>query len=214
MDHMFSVESVIRHTVDPRRTEKKTTQYDEMNTLSDDTTQEFHLKVIEYLMKMGIPFDDESYFDVLVDEIGYNMGRLLMNDARRSMRKLTDKTKRRSELVDSDTSYDLERLAEAITQGPDGLPTTTKQFDTFAELGLAMDTNADRTHDLSDEAAKLFDMFYNGTTPQRRAILLMIEAARYIEQGVALPRNLTQKLKRVRQQVEEYGWKLDTAKLR
>lgn len=211
---LFSLQAVIKHTVDSRRTQPKTTAYDECKTTSDDTTQEFHLKVLQYLLKMNISFDDETYFDVLENEVGYDMSRLLMNDARRSLRVLNDQTTRRAELVDSETSYDLERLSEAITDGPDGMPTTTKQFDTFAELGYAIDSEADKTHDLSDAASELFRLFTEGTTAQRRAILLMLEAARYVEQGVALPRTLTQKLKRVRKQVAADGWKLDPTKLR
>lgn len=209
-------------------------QYDNTTATSEDVLQEYCRIVVEALIEYDIPHDRDScrvdehgrrrwkFFEDLPDYLdaiacaskkaknGDDLSFLFMQDAMKVVKKSLDKTRGRKERQGELSSWDLEVLEKLILD-VDHLygASTSRQFDTFAEIEGALESNMDEQYDLSDAAQMVLDMFRNGTTHQRRAISLMLQVAGHRERGEKIPPALSNKIARVRPQVEEFGWVLD-----
>jgi len=227
--------SVLKYPTSEARSLPKDVKTNNQSYFDDDVNQQFHLRLLEFVTRHGVEIESERYvehaFDYVADALlaqheatgetdddepltaeGKCWG--MMRDAQRDMRQLHDDTPSRRRLRAELVSWDIDKLDAAMSATVNGLPTTGREFETYDELELAVQSDIAKQYELSDAATDILTLFQNGTTAQRRALLHLVQAAKYIEQGAIIPNSLRSKLKRDRKEVKAMGWELDLDLLR
>src|SRR5690606_7897873 len=160
---MANWDDIVAFGGNPYRSEPKDVDYEDIGNYEEDQNQQFHLLVLEKLHKHGIEFDRDTYncetasweyldrFMDYAEEVTEAepaitsvriLCELLMNDARKLQRQLSDKSSSRAKYKKlSFESWDKElgNLHSAMSHGIDGLPATERVFESYGELHDALE---------------------------------------------------------------------------
>lgn len=186
---------------------------------SPDTKQEALLRCHKFLDSHFEDYDGSTFVDS-VNELAPQVITTVYNSARTDEYRKARSRKVLSyseERLQNDVVY-LSQLMGARGDGGEALFYNEPQSEVFLDYhglqSVVADDHGDEETDYwSNELATVVDMYEKGDVHQRKAIRLLIEAMKYKQQGVAVPKQILVEISNVRRHVLKMGWKLNVKML-